>query len=72
MPHRALHIVEMLIRICQNANDATLAVLARTSRSFHHPAVQTLWSELVDLSPLIKCFPVSAWTTESNTLVCTY
>lgn len=48
MPHRALHIVEMLIRICQNANDATLAVLARTSRSFHDPAVQTLWSELVD------------------------
>ncbi|KAG9316176.1 hypothetical protein JVU11DRAFT_2197 [Chiua virens] len=36
---------------------ADLATLARTCRTFKEPALDVLWSELVDLTPLPRCVP---------------
>lgn len=32
-------------------------MLARTCRTFKEPALDVLWSELVDLAPLVRCLP---------------
>jgi hypothetical protein len=34
-----------------------LAALARTCRAFTEPALDALWRELIDLSPLARCLP---------------
>ena len=34
-----------------------LAALARTCRAFKEPALDALWRELIDLSPLVRCLP---------------
>lgn len=70
--HRALHIEEILLNIfghCHPADaawtilrshaTADLAALARTCRTFKEPALDVLWSELIDLSPLAYCLPES-------------
>ena len=36
---------------------ATLAALARTCRVFKESALDVLWTELVDLTPLPRCIP---------------
>ncbi|KAG9316244.1 hypothetical protein JVU11DRAFT_2271 [Chiua virens] len=36
---------------------AELAALARTCRTFKEPALNVLWLELTDLSPLARCLP---------------
>ena len=36
---------------------ADLAALVRTCRTFKAPALDVLWTELVDLSPLARCVP---------------
>ncbi|KAG8213543.1 hypothetical protein J3R82DRAFT_10188 [Butyriboletus roseoflavus] len=68
--HHALYIQEILLHIfghcCPTESHWTpnrlsfttdLAVLARTCRAFKEPALDVLWSELVDLSPLVRCLP---------------
>ncbi|KAF8434373.1 hypothetical protein L210DRAFT_3410851, partial [Boletus edulis BED1] len=37
-----------------------LAALVRTCRTFKEPALDVLWSELVDLTPLPRCIPAKA------------
>ena len=63
---RTLLIVEVLRHVCQFAKDDTLAALARVCKSFHDPAIQTLWSDLQNLTPLIKCFPDNIWTVDTS------
>ncbi|KAF8550892.1 hypothetical protein OG21DRAFT_1487398 [Imleria badia] len=68
--HHALRLEEILLNIfgqCypptpinrQRAPRATadLAALARTCRRFKEPALDVLWTELVNLSPLARCLP---------------
>ncbi|KAI0754857.1 hypothetical protein C8Q80DRAFT_394216 [Daedaleopsis nitida] len=64
--HRALHIVEIVRHVCQVADQNTLAVLARTCKLFYETALQTLWTGIPDLVPLIKCFPADAWVIENS------
>ncbi|KAF8124880.1 hypothetical protein EV363DRAFT_691829 [Boletus edulis] len=68
--HHALHIAEILHNIfghCHPADSswtiergrstADLVALAQTCRMFKEPALDVLWSELIDLSPLAFCLP---------------
>lgn len=68
--HHALRLEEILLNIfgqCysprptsrQRASRATadLAALARTCRTFKEPALDVLWTELVNLAPLARCLP---------------
>lgn len=68
--HHALHIQEILLNIFGHCcppephwtahryhSTAVLAALARTCRTFKEPALDALWSELVDLTPLPQCVP---------------
>ncbi|KAN0090698.1 hypothetical protein V8E55_004264 [Tylopilus felleus] len=69
--HHALHVQEILLSIFGHwyPPEAThnlpewrryttdLAALARTCKTFKEPALDLLWSELVDLSPLARCVP---------------
>lgn len=68
-PHGALCIAEIYRNVCVVADDATLAVLARTCKYFHEPAVQMLWRDIPDLVPLIKLFPEDAWILENRRIV---
>lgn len=65
--HHALRLEEILLNIfgqcyppsSTNASRATadLAALARTCRTFKEPALDVLWTELANLSPLARCLP---------------
>ena len=67
--HHALRLEEILLNIfgqcyspCRNKQrtqraTADLAALARTCRTFKEPALDVLWTELVNLSPLARCLP---------------
>ncbi|OBZ69057.1 hypothetical protein A0H81_11277 [Grifola frondosa] len=46
----------------------TLAVLARTSRAFHEPAIDRLWEELYNLVPIVQCFPTDTWKEKQHCL----
>ncbi|KAF9233796.1 hypothetical protein BU15DRAFT_53408 [Melanogaster broomeanus] len=65
--HRALLIHEILCMIVDFVHDnswvfnPTLAALARTCKAFKEPALDTLWFELDDLSPLARCLPRDSW-----------
>ncbi|KAF8125164.1 hypothetical protein EV363DRAFT_1176649 [Boletus edulis] len=56
--HRALEIQDILLNIfdclcCRKQ----LAYLARTCHAFREPALDILWKELHNLSPLVRCLP---------------
>ncbi|KAG9316180.1 hypothetical protein JVU11DRAFT_2201 [Chiua virens] len=66
--HHALHIHEILLNIfghcfmskssfppCNHSTE--LVALARTCRAFKEPALDILWSELFNFSPLVRCIP---------------
>ena len=69
--HHALYLEEILLNIFGHCSPpeslhrlsqrrrytADLAVLARTCQTFKEPALNLLWKELVDLSPLARCLP---------------
>ncbi|KAF8421110.1 hypothetical protein L210DRAFT_3766196 [Boletus edulis BED1] len=67
--HQALKIEELLLNIFNHCCPSTLrtnqhkkatsdlAALARTCRAFKEPALDVLWSVLIDLSPLTRCLP---------------
>lgn len=71
--HHALRLEEILLNIFasghyrtpgpinkqDNASHPTtdLAALARTCRTFKEPALDVLWAELTNLSPLVRCLP---------------
>ena len=68
--HPALRLEEILLNVFGQLYSPTtinrlrppratvdLAVLARTCRTFKEPALDVLWTELVNLSPLARCLP---------------
>ena len=68
--HHALRLEEILLNIfgqCYSPGPtnrqrtprgtADLVALARTCRMFKEPALDVLWTELVNLSPLARCLP---------------
>ncbi|KAG6370631.1 hypothetical protein JVT61DRAFT_11259 [Boletus reticuloceps] len=57
--HRALEIQEILLNIFEweRRDTSTLASLARTCHVFKEPALDLLWRELRNLSPLARCLP---------------
>ncbi|KAF8120812.1 hypothetical protein EV363DRAFT_1278502 [Boletus edulis] len=62
--HPALQIQEILLNIFGHCfppggweATADLAALARTCHAFKDPALDILWEELFDLSPLARCLP---------------
>ena len=62
--HQTLHIPGLLQNIFgrsstleRDSNNADLAALARTCKAFKEPALDLLWEELDDLSPLLRCLP---------------
>ena len=60
--HRALEIAEVVQMICDSTYSThTLAVLARTCRTFHYAAIRSLWRVLPTLAPLIMCLPAGVW-----------
>ncbi len=53
----------------QIAGGASCSAMARTCKSFYEPAMDVLWSYLIDFLPLICCFPsdvVSNWVRETS------
>ncbi|KIK98960.1 hypothetical protein PAXRUDRAFT_823302 [Paxillus rubicundulus Ve08.2h10] len=72
--HNALHIQEILSnvfnRVCTDRGgfewqpnlNPSLAALARTCRAFQEPALDALWFQLDDLTPLLKCLTKDVWT----------
>ncbi|KAF8441751.1 hypothetical protein L210DRAFT_3447587 [Boletus edulis BED1] len=61
--HHALEIQEILLNVFSHlhlpwhAAEPELASLARTCRAFKEPALDVLWEELNNLSPLTRCLP---------------
>ncbi|KAF8124978.1 hypothetical protein EV363DRAFT_1435127 [Boletus edulis] len=57
--HHALQIQEILLNIFGHCYhfDRDVAALARTCRAFKEPALDVLWEELIELSPLVRCVP---------------
>ncbi|KAF8441702.1 hypothetical protein L210DRAFT_3447523 [Boletus edulis BED1] len=57
--HHALQIQEILLNIIGHCYrfDYDVAALARTCRAFKEPALDVLWEQLRDLSPLVRCVP---------------
>ncbi|KAF8128657.1 hypothetical protein EV363DRAFT_1340269 [Boletus edulis] len=73
MMHHALEIQEILLNIfghCYWLVDTTgrpeLASLARTCRAFKEPALDILWEEFYDLSPLTRCLPEASHQLSPN------
>ncbi|TBU48568.1 hypothetical protein BD309DRAFT_949407 [Dichomitus squalens] len=66
--HRALRVLEVFMRVCEYADERTLARLARTCRHFCEPATQELWRVLPNLTPLVRCFPRDSWTIEGSSI----
>jgi hypothetical protein len=38
-----------------------LVALARTCKTFKEPALDMIWADLDDLTPLIRCLPETSW-----------
>ncbi|KAF8138825.1 hypothetical protein EV363DRAFT_1445617 [Boletus edulis] len=62
--HHALEIQEILLNIfvhcrlpCPGTDRSDLPALARTCRAFEEPALDVLWGNLVNPSPLARCLP---------------
>ena len=52
---------ESLMEFAGDSGLAPVAHLARTYKLFRDPALDILWRELDDFSPLIKCMPTTVW-----------
>ena len=72
--HHALHIEEILLNIFsylyptwhpfprrRRGGYAHRAALARTCKAFKEPALDMIWAELYDLTPLVRCLPEELW-----------
>ena len=67
--HRALYISEIVNMVCEPLDEVALASLARSCKALHEPALRSLWADLSNLTPLVKCFPADTWCVEENELV---
>ncbi|TBU39241.1 hypothetical protein BD309DRAFT_452103 [Dichomitus squalens] len=64
--HPTLSIQEILHNVCAYACDSTRLSLIRTCQALHAVAIQSFWSDLPDLTPLIKCLPEDAWAVDKR------
>ncbi|KAJ7485195.1 hypothetical protein B0H11DRAFT_2018435 [Mycena galericulata] len=68
--HRCLLIPEIVCMICEQVyihdTARTLSVLARTAKFFYY-ALDLLWKEQHDLTPLLNCMPPDIWDTDEVT-----
>ena len=70
--HKALGVVDVFLKVCEEVNKPTSAALARTCKMFHESAIQTLWRTVPGLGPLIMLFPQDAWRVDANAIVNAY
>jgi len=66
--HHALYIEEILLNVfnyCDHPRyregQPHFAALARTCKTFKGPALDMIWAELDDLTPLVRCLPEALW-----------
>ncbi|KAJ7658683.1 hypothetical protein DFH06DRAFT_1130973 [Mycena polygramma] len=63
--HAALQIRELVELICSQISPFSgmheLAVLARTAKTFHDPALDNLWRIQTTLAHLLRCMPSDLW-----------
>ncbi|KAF9232054.1 hypothetical protein BU15DRAFT_67817 [Melanogaster broomeanus] len=60
--HEIFFVIVYFVRVdLWMLKNPTLAALARTCRAFKEPALDMLWFELDDLSPLVRCLPRDSW-----------
>ena len=64
--HHALEIQEILLNVFDQCCSFHLPALARTCRAFKEPALDVLWENLDDLSPLVGCIPEGSRTGEAS------
>ncbi|KAI0754814.1 hypothetical protein C8Q80DRAFT_391356 [Daedaleopsis nitida] len=67
--HRTLLISEIADFICEPLDERTLASLARSCKALHESAIRSLWADLNNLVPLVRCFPSDCWMIEENELI---
>ena len=75
--HRVLRIQEILLNIfgycprpTPQSPTSDLPALARTCRTFKEPALDVLWEELVEPSPLAQCLPEASQYSQVNKVRC--
>ncbi|KAF8549996.1 hypothetical protein OG21DRAFT_1514611 [Imleria badia] len=73
--HHALEIQEILLNIFGHCHfpswdsaASDLPALARTCRGFKEPALDVLWEELVEASPIALCFPEASHHSQISSL----
>ncbi|KAF9800494.1 hypothetical protein IEO21_10358 [Rhodonia placenta] len=63
--HQVVSVAEIFLAICQFVHDdddyPSLAVLARSCRSFYPIAVEVLWRCLENIIPIFRLLPADAW-----------
>ena len=63
--HRCLLIPEIARLICSELRNVgarkSLAALAQTCLAISEPALDSLWYEIHDIIPLVKCMPPDLW-----------
>jgi hypothetical protein len=63
--HRCLDVQEIILIIFHlTTTKRDLAALAVTCKTFRDPALEILWSELNEFSPLARCLPNDIWKEE--------
>ncbi|KAH7884321.1 hypothetical protein F5I97DRAFT_1440431 [Phlebopus sp. FC_14] len=58
--HPSLRLEKVLLRVCRELDDTSLAVLARTCRAFSSTALDVLYAA-AELDTLVKCLPSDIW-----------
>ena len=53
-------------RVTRRYANVDLATLARTCMAFKEPALDMIWAELDDLTPLVRCLPKESWVNDSE------
>ncbi|EIW75199.1 hypothetical protein CONPUDRAFT_147332 [Coniophora puteana RWD-64-598 SS2] len=64
--HHCLSVSELILAICCSSNDAALANLAQTCKTFQEPALNVLYSDLDCMSKLLMCLPQDLWRVEEG------
>ena len=59
--HRVLLCAELCNLICEDCDRQTLLALSRTCHDIKEAALDLLWSEIPDLSVLVRCMPGDLW-----------
>ena len=78
--HHTLEIEEILLNIfgyirgppgyTARSWSTHLAALVKTCRTFKESALDVLWEELDDLSPLARCLPAACYQLRADTVSC--